>query len=213
MSLSLNSMSLKLKIVLLIVLTAVVAAGWYLISYRPGQKDLAELRTQVVAKQQEVANLDARLKHLQALKANEPKLRAVLARYDSALPSNPKLPEFILQLHDIANKAGVDWISVAPSAPSAQSAPAAASGTTNQASGLREISVSVATNGRYFALQNFMYRLEHLGRALRVDTFGISPGGGQGSTAGTLGINMKMRMFMSPAAPAATTTTTPKAGA
>jgi Tfp pilus assembly protein PilO len=206
MSLSLNAMSLKLKIVLLLVLTVVVAAGWYLISYRPGQKDLAQLRTQVVAKQQEVANLDSQLKHLQALKANEPKLRAVLARYDRALPADPKLPEFILQMHDIANKAGVAWISVAPSVPSAPTG----AGATNAATGLREISVSINTSGKYFALQNFMYRLERLNRVLRVDNFGISP-----VQAGSLSVSMKMRMFMRPAAPAATTTTptTPKAGA
>lgn len=211
MSLSLNAMSLKLKIVLLLVLTAVVAAGWYLISYRPGQKDLGQLRSQVVAKQQEVANLDAQLKHLQALKANEPRLRAVLARYDRALPSEPKLPEFILQMHDIANKAGVDWISVAPSQPAAPTGSGAAA-TTNPATGLREISVSINTTGRYFALQNFMYRLERLNRVLRVDNFGISPAQG-----GALSVSMKMRMFMSPAAPApaaaAPTTTTPRAGA
>ena len=217
MSVTLNAMSMKLKMVLVIVLTVVIAAGWFLISYHPTQKTLAKVRTQVTAEQQQVAALQAQLSHLQALKANEPKLRALIARYNTALPADPKLPQFILQIQDSANKAGVDFLSVAPALPSAPSS-AAGTPTTNVATGLREIAVSINTTGKYFTLENFMYRLEHLGRVLRVDTFSVTPGGtssgGAASGGGSMSIALKLRMFMSPtpAAPAAAPTTT-KAGA
>jgi Tfp pilus assembly protein PilO len=209
-------MSMKLKVILVSVLTVVVAAGWFLVSYRPTNKHLAQVRQQVVAERQQVAQLEAQLSHLQALKAHEPQLRAVLARYSAALPSDPNLPQFILQMQDAANRAGVDWLSVAPTQPSAPTAAAPGTPTTNVATGLREISVNINTTGKYFTLQNFMYRLERLDRALRVDTFTVGGGtGGQSGTAGGLTVALKLRMFMSPApaAPAAASTTTPKAGA
>jgi Tfp pilus assembly protein PilO len=206
MSLSLNTMSLRLKLILLGVAAVFVAAGWYLIVYHPSQKHLATVRAQVTAKKQEVATLESQLAHLQALEANAPKLQALLARYSAALPSDPNLPQFILQMNDAATKAGVDWISVAPSLPAAPSASGTAAPgapTTNVATGLRQITVSISTTGKYFALQNFMYRLERMNRVLRVDTFSIS--GGQN---GSLSVQLAMRMFVGPAAAAPATTGT-----
>lgn len=207
MSLSLGSMSLKLKVILLIVGVAVVTAGWYLISYRPNQKEQKQLNAQVVTVRQQVAQLEAQLQHLQALKAAEPRLRAKLARFDTALPREPRVPEFILQINDAAAKAKVDFISVAPSQPAAQAG--AAGATTNTASGLQQISVSINTKGTYFALQNFIYRLENLNRALRVDTFSLGGAGQNTGGSPQLSVTFTLRMFMTPAGgiPAAPATT------
>jgi Tfp pilus assembly protein PilO len=213
MSLSLGSMSLKLKLILLIVGLAVVTAGWYLISYKPGQKEITQLNAQVATVRQQVAELEAQLKHLQELKAAEPKLRAKLARFDTALPREPRLPEFILQINDVAAKARVDFIAVAPSQPAAQVG-SGGGATTNTASGLQQISVSVSTRGSYFALQNFLYRLETLNRALRVDTFSIGRAGAQTSGGSPqLQVSLSMRMFMSPASGVPATTSTSGTGA
>jgi len=212
MSLSVNAMSMKLKIILVSVLTVVVAAGWFLFSYRPTQKHLTEVRTQVVAERQQVAQLRAQLTHLQALKANEPKLRALIARYNTALPSDPGLPQFILQMQDAATRAGVDFLSVTPSLPAAPGS--STGGTTNVATGLREISVNINTTGQYFTVQNFMYRLERMNRVLRVDTFSLNSAATP-TNAHSLSVALKLRMFMAPAvaAPAPAPSTTTKAGA
>jgi type IV pilus assembly protein PilO len=235
MSLTVNAMSLKLKMVLVTVATVVVAAGWFLTAYRPTEHHVTQLHSQVATEKQQVASLEAQLAHLQALQRNAPKLQAQLSHLATALPTDPGLPQFILQLQDAANKAGVDFLSVTPSLPAAStagtpagSAPAAAAGTptTNAASGLKQISVAITTTGKYFTLENFIYRLEHLNRALRIDTFSIS--GGSGATAGSgttttssgsptvapgsLSVSLNMRMFMSPT-PITTTPSTTKAGA
>jgi len=235
MSVAINSMSLKLKTVLVLVALAVVSAGWFLLVFHPNQAKVAKLHTQVDTERAQVAALEGELRHLQALQRNEPKLRAQLARFATALPTDPGLPQFILQIQDAANKAHVDFLSVTPSLPSAPTstsagagaaAPAAGTPTTNPTTGLQEISVNITTTGKYFTLENFVYRLEHLDRALRVDTFTVSGSSGSGAAAssaggvagpqpGSLSVSMKLRMFMSPK-PSTTTTTTPtttKAGA
>ena len=234
-------MSLRLKFVAVITACAVVAAGWFLIVFRPNQKKASDLHVQVADAKAQVASLDAQLRHLQALQRNAPKLAEQQARYGAALPNVPRLPQFINALQDAANKAKVDFLSVAPSLPTAPTVSAPTVGTsapatspapgsapapaTTAATAIKEISVTLTTAGSYFSVENFIYRLEHLDRAVRIDNFAVASGGSGGGTAGgtsagpasagqgKLSVTMKLRMFVMPSVPAAPKPATPaKAG-
>lgn len=207
MSIALSGMSMRLKFVLVIIATVVVAAVWFLVSYHPTQHKVAQVRAEVTSVRTQVAGLEAQLKHLQDLQRNEAKLRAKLSRFATALPSDPRLPQFILSVQDAANKAHVDFISVTPALPSASTGGAAApstgtpAGTAPASPGLQEITVSLTTTGSYFTVQNFIYRLENLDRAIRVDTFNVSAGGAApGAAIGgaqKLSVSLSFRMFVS----------------
>jgi Tfp pilus assembly protein PilO len=228
---------MRLKFVVIGLGCAAVAAAWFLFVFRPNQAKLSELRDDVSTTKQEVAALETQLRQLQQLQRDEPKLRANVARFGDALPTDPRIPDFILQVQEAANNAGIDFLSITPSLPtasvtqsggatpsapaasappSASAAPAAgatAAAPTTTTPSLKEISISLTANGTFFELEDFIYRLEHLHRALRIDTFGLdSGGGGEGDQAAqspkdVLSVSLKIRVFTAPAP----VTTTPAA--
>lgn len=193
MSIALTGMSMRLRFILVIVATVLVAAVWYLAMYHPTAKQVAQVRSEVTTVRTQVASLEAQLKHLQELQRNEPRLRAKLARFAAALPSDPQLPQFILSVQDVANKAHVDFLTVSPSLPAAQAGGGAAAA--QAAPGLKTINVSLTTTGTYFAVQNFIYRLETLDRAFKIDTFNVSSSTSAGGGSPKLSVSLAFRMF------------------
>lgn len=190
-------MSMRMRFVLAGVGAVVVLAGWFLMVFRPGQARQAELRDDIAATEQEISSLEAQLRRLQDLQAREPELRAEEARFALALPDVPSVPAFLIQVQDAANQAGVDFVSINPSLPTA---PRGGEG----ASGIQSISVSISSNGSFFAVQDFVYRMERLDRAVRIDNFSLSGGGDEESP--TLSVSLRMQMFnLPPGSPAPAT--------
>jgi Tfp pilus assembly protein PilO len=65
----------------------------------------------------------------------------------------------------------VDFFSVAPGTPTAAEA------------GFSVVPAQIQVTGGYFSLDEFLYRLETLPRAVKVTSLQISPGGGEGQAA------------------------------
>lgn len=215
-------MSMKRKFVSLGLVTLVVLIGWSAGAFRPAQSKLGELNDDVEATKQQVSTLQAKLQTLISLKENEPKVRAEVERMRTALPNDePKVSDFIIQVQDAANAAGIDFLTITPSlpavpenfdvAPAGQSAPAATPapaapsvneskpGTTTTAPAqpqtpVRSISVQIKAEGRFFEIEQFVVNMEHLARVLRIDSFDLSAGGGD--KAGVLSASMKLQIFM-----------------
>lgn len=180
-------MSMKMKVALSIVGVIVILAGWFLMVFRPNQQEVSDLRDEIEATQEEIVALEAQLLRLQALRDRAPELREEAARFSLALPTSPRVPDFILQVQEAANQAQVDFLTITPSLP------APFEGGT---SGLQAVGVSISTTGSYFTLQDFIHRLERLDRAVRVNSFSLSaPGEG-----GTMSTSLSMQMFSAPAA-------------
>lgn len=176
-------MSIRLKLVLIGLGSVAVIALWFLFVFRPNRAELADLNQQIETTKVEIRALEAELQRLQALQRNEPQLRADLARLTDALPPDHRVPSFILQLQEAANLAGVDFLSIGPSQP----APAAAGGH-------QVISVSLSTTGTFFQVEDFIFRLGRLDRAVTIDSFSLSP------AAPLLSVGMSLRMFSLPEA-------------
>src|SRR5207248_1177672 len=148
------------------------------------------------------------LVRLQAIAANAPQLRAQQTRFATALPSQPGISDFIRKVQDAANAAHLDFLSIAPSVPSAPTAagpasapaapapaaPAPATSPTPSPApgaagapaaptgpatipGISTITVTITAKGTFFPMKDFIHRLEHLPRALRVNNFTISSAG------------------------------------
>lgn len=174
---------------LAIFLAAVVliSALFFVLVFRPQSNRIAEATDTADAEEQRVQTLRAELDRLQELERNAPELRKQAARFQAAIPEEPRLAEFILQVQEAANASGIEWIAVNPTPPTA-----------GPQAGTSDIPIQMNVNGGYFQVQDFLVRLETLPRAVKIDSvnLGAGPAGLPNLTAA-----LSMTMFMSGSPP------------
>lgn len=190
--------------------TLAVIIAWYFVIYSPKADELDSVKGDVAAETKTTQELEAKLNDLTDLKKNAAKQEADLNKLDAAIPEQPDLGEFIIQANDVADRSGVDFMSVAPSPP-------AASGTTST------IALSISIQGGFFQVKEYLSQLESLERLVIVDGITISASSADASTGGgvTLAVSVTARMFTraqpaaasgtapaTPSSPESTTTTT-----
>jgi type IV pilus assembly protein PilO len=157
----------------------ILVAGWFLL-IQPKYAEAAELRGQTASTEQQIVMLQSRLADLERKKENLPAEQEALARISRQLPADPSLPPLIRALTAAAAKAGVALKSIAPSSPAPL--PAAPGADAGLAAQISVISLSVDTEGDYFAMERFVAALERLDRGLLVQGFSLTaPSGGEGS--------------------------------
>lgn len=182
--------------VLIAVLAAIaVAVLAFFLVFKPQTDKIAQTRADAQTTEDQVEALRLELSRLQALQQDAPKLRDEAIKLDAAVPNDPQLAAFILQIQEAANASGIEWISVAPTPPAAANPPQ---------TGVQEVSVALNVEGGYFQVQDFLVRIESLPRAVKVGAVSLSA---QAATAGSprLAASLTMKMFVSsnPNAPAA----------
>lgn len=178
---------------LLVFVLAVVAvtALFFLLMFRPQSNRIQDAAELADSEEQRVTQLELELNRLRALQKDAPALREQAAKFESAMPTDPKLADFILQVQEAANASGIDWVSVSPTPPVA-----------GAVAGVSNVTLQMAVNGGYFQMQDFIVRLENLKRAVKIGTINLAAGaGGLPNLAATFG----MQMFVS--TPQGTTTT------
>jgi Tfp pilus assembly protein PilO len=211
----------------------VVLAGWYFLLWSPAASDLDAAKERSETAKQRQAQLQTEISRLRAAQADEPKNRARLETLRTAIPDEPALGQFILDVNDAATRAGIDFISIAPSVPRAATSTVVTTTTTAPSTGAggssttpttvagtvvtpaapsaAEIAVQLQVTGGYFQVLDFLNRLDALPRLVVTDTVNVS-----GDTTGRLTVGMTSRIFVRaiPAgfAGAAPTTSTTVAG-
>jgi len=181
----------------------VIVLLWYFLLYAPLGDDLSSAQEQTSAEQKKTDSLQADLTRLQSQAKGASQQQAKLRQLDAAVPKNPDLAEFIIQANDIADESGITFLSIAPAPPVA-------------GQGASVINMTIAINGSFFQLQDYLRLLEKLERLVIVDGISISTSGGGSSTGTsstdtaatstgdvTLGVSLTARMFTR-ASPAAT---------
>lgn len=152
----------RIILTLLGVLLACIALYWFFV--KPQRAELARVNEQVEQEEIRTTQLQAELRRLQELQRNAPQLEAELAEMRSFVPPKPDLSNFIFQVQEAANRAGLDFVQITPQLPEAPPEGAA----------LAQVESSIAATGGYFALQDFLRRLYALDRALRADSLTIA---------------------------------------
>lgn len=109
---------------------------------------------------------------------------AAVGQLDSLIPDRPRLEEFIEQVHALAGTTGVDLQTLTPSPPEVIS----------DDSELREMTVSVQVEGRFFEILGFLFGLTDMERLVRVDavTLASSQEEGEGTV---LSAGIELRLF------------------
>jgi Tfp pilus assembly protein PilO len=204
---------------------AIVAAGWFL-AIAPQKHKVSNLGSQATQQEQNNSGLRTRLAQLTTAQQAVPSEQAEVAAITQKIPSDPAMPSYVRALTVIAQKAGVELVSIAPggpvavtvaapavaapaaaatpsAAPSAAAAPAAAVPPVS----LQSISVSLTVQGGYFQIQQFTAALQTLARTTVVSTVALAPAGAlkkvtQASSAPTppawksLGASITLSVFM-----------------
>lgn len=163
----------------------ILAAGWFLL-VSPKRGEASALREQAASQVSANAQLGAKLQVLKAQAKALPREQAKLAAVAAKIPDNPALPALIRALTTAAQSAGVELVSVTPSAPTAATtAPATGTATaakpgvaasSSSAGQLGVIPVAINVVGGYFQVEQFMSALENLPRSMRVTNLALVPG-------------------------------------
>lgn len=163
---------------------AVLLVAWFMLLWSPKSSELSTAKTRRTAAEAQAAELEARVARLQDSLRRSPALQADLGRVRSAIPTTPDLPQFILDTDDAASRAGVDFLSVTPTAP----APGTAGST--------EVRLAMTVKGGYQQMLAFLDNLLTMPRLVVLDQVTITP------DENDLNAALSGRMFTSAAPPA-----------
>lgn len=182
----------------------VVLALIFFFVVRPRQDELARVEESIEQEENRTVQLTAELNRLRALQENAPELQAQLTEVRQLVPQRDNVANFIFQVQEAANAAGLGFAAISPELPKPPPEGAA----------LAEIRVTIGATGTYFPIQDFVRRLYRLDRALRVDvmTLRLDEAGSEESPAGyEVELSATARIFfeLPPGTTAGTTTTTP----
>jgi Tfp pilus assembly protein PilO len=155
------------------VASVVVVALAVFLLVLPKSAAITKANEDLATAQQQEQSLRVELAALQEAQKDAPQTRREIAKVEAEVPPTADLPGLIRLLRDAADRAAVDLFQFSPGVPQLA--------TSGQYS---TIPTAVVVTGSYFALDEFLYRLESLPRAAKVTSVQISPGGGD-TTSGT----------------------------
>jgi Tfp pilus assembly protein PilO len=164
----------RAKYILAGVAALVVCVAFYFLFIRARQGELSEVRAQVESEEANTVELQATLQRLEGLQENAAEFEARLAEIRELIPQDDQVANFIFQVQDEANRAGVGFVEITPELPKPPP----------EGAQLAEVRVAIGAEGGYFALQDFLRRLYDLDRALRVDNLSIVAGTEEGTGTG-----------------------------
>ena len=152
------------RFILWIVLTIFVCLLFYFFGVKPQRAELTRVQAEIETEKVRTSQLQVELQRLEELQANAPKLRAELETIRGFVPTRPELANFIFQVQEAANRAGLDFVQITPELPR----------TPPEGAALAQVRATIGATGGYFSLQDFLRRLYALDRALRSDTVSLS---------------------------------------
>jgi Tfp pilus assembly protein PilO len=140
----------------------------------PKSAKISETTEALTTAEQQEQSLRVQLQALQEAQAEAPQTKREIQKVEAQIPSTADLPALIRLLRDAADRAAVDLFQFSPGTP-----------TLDPTGQFSTIGTSVNVTGSYFALDEFLYRLESLPRAAKVTNVTIAPGGESGGAEAT----------------------------
>lgn len=180
--------------IILVLASILVSAASFFLVFKPQTEKIEQTRVLADETEAKARALRVELQRLRELQKNAPKLREEAAKLDAAMPNDPQLAQFILQVQEAATASGIDWLSVNPTPPAPAAPPQP---------GVLEVSITMGVEGGYFQVQDFLVRLETLSRAVKILNLNLSASGDEaGGGSPKLTSALTMKMFVSSAAQA-----------
>ena len=177
------------KLILVAVGIAVVAVIAGLLLIYPQVKTIATINTQIQAAEAEVDEANALLLQRQDMKDRAAQTDAAYLRLANQVPETPELPSLIIELQDVALQAGVNFEGLRPEDPIASAAAPTTPGgqataTSNAAApGAKGdyvvMPMEVSVSGTWSDTIDFMNRIQHMTRAVRIVEYNTASNAGQ----------------------------------
>ena len=144
------------------VAVAVLIVLFFLVLPKMGQvKDANATLTELQAQQ---ATLGAQLAALQQAETEAPLNRETIRKVQQAIPPTVDQQGFILLVQNAAVQSAVDVVTISPSNP-----------VFDPATGLSTVTNSLTVTGSYFAVTEFLFKIETLPRAAKTTSVSIAP--------------------------------------
>ena len=149
-----------------IAIAVVVTALWWLFIVSPRNEEIDDINQRLDAAEAQEDSLQTQIRQLTSIKDQEVSYLFAIGQMETSIPESPEEAAFIDQINFLADRTGVDLMSLTL-APPTQPIEEGASGF--------EIPTRISVEGQYFEVLGFLYGLEALERLVRVDTLNISP--------------------------------------
>ena len=128
----------------------------------------------LTAAQGQEQSLRAQVAQLEQAKREAKQVQGQLQVLQAKIPPTADLPSLIRELQGAADAAAVDFMSVSPGAPAPPLTGA----------GVSIIPTSIQVGGSFFSVQEFLFRLEELPRAVKVTQISVAGNAGGAATTG-----------------------------
>jgi Tfp pilus assembly protein PilO len=207
-------MSRRARYILVGIGLLVVAALCWFFLLSPLRGQIADTETQIEDQRDQISLAKTALAQAEGTRDEGRRNQARLLELSKMVPPSEELPSLLLQLQDLADQSGIDFIAVTPGEPRA----------VESSGGYMILPLQLQFSGTYFDVSDFAYRAEQMvagpGRLLALNSVALSPGGGVAGGGGAgaspeLGVSVSLYAFIlaepapppAAAAPAAETTT------
>jgi Tfp pilus assembly protein PilO len=154
----------------------VAVVVWYMAAFRPASHRLASEQAKLTQLKRSVPGLEAQLADLKRRSKLLPERRALLARFNRAIPTKVDLAALIDQMDHLAKGSHVRLASLAPQAPS-----------TVSGIPVTVVQAQASLQGSYRDVKAFVGGLYKLPRLIVVTSVQLSSSSGAGTTGGGAG--------------------------
>lgn len=166
-----------------IVLALVVLMVVFLVLPKMGE--VSDANDELAAAQAQQGTLESQLAALEQAQAAAPEAKATIQDVERQIPPTADEAGMLLLVKNAAVSSGVTLTTITPGDP-----------VLDPATGLSVITLAVSAEGSYFALTEFLYSLETLPRAAKVQNATMAPGGATTTTTTSTTLQLTTGVLM-----------------
>jgi Tfp pilus assembly protein PilO len=170
-------------------LVVIVALAWFFL-ISPLRADIDKTDAAIAIQSAKLADAQAELARAESTRAEGKRNQARLLELAKMVPEAGQVPSLLVQIQDLADQSGIEFISVSPGAP-------------KESEGFQIIPLQLEFSGTYFDLSDFAYRVEQAvaapGRLLTVKSVELQLGDasdeGSGAVKDSPDLNVSMTLY------------------
>jgi len=183
-------MSRRIRLALIGIVILGVALAVFFLLVNPMRGDIDDLHRKIDEESIKIVAAQQELQQAEQTRREGRRNQGRLLELAKMIPTDPEIPSLILQIQDLADKAGIDWMQVSPAKP-----------TFTENLGYGTLQLSLSFKGSFYDISDFIYRAEQMaagpGRLLAVNDVSLSPGeiSGGGKVPYTVVLEVSMSMW------------------
>lgn len=160
-----KGLTAQVRILIGVGIVVLILILFFFLGWRPQSARLSQLAQKKQQEESKYKEAEATLTRLKAAKKEAPEIEAKLVTLSKRMPEEPEMPSLLVELQDVANEAGIDFVSIKPSPPAVKE--------TKDKKKYSEIPLSISLEGSFFDVVDYLYRLEKMPREIKVKNISV----------------------------------------